>query len=119
MAAAVPVAAATSTTLPAMMSDAAMAAWLPYHDLRATALDPSSLRAVCCDEGRDSLWDEAGHQGRADVCEYLKSKGLLDLIDQRDPNGYTPLHLARSVAGKKRPRGGWWLTEQTSTPSPF
>ena len=38
------------------------------------------------------MWHLAGQDGRTDVCEYLKSKGLLDLIERRQGGGHTPLH---------------------------
>ena len=96
MAAAVAVADATLAppVTQAVMSDADMAAWnaaLPPWT-RAAGLDPGSLRAGC-PEGRRGLWHEAGAEGRTDVCEYLKSKGLLDLINQ-GRCGWTPLHYA-------------------------
>ena len=106
MAATVSVADATPTSAPAMMSDTAVTAWIAMAArwLNVTGLDPGSLRAAC-PEGRNGLWHRAGEQGRTDVCEYLKSKGLLDLIDRRHPGGLTPLNYALCT-GRKRLRGG-------------
>ena len=94
---------ATPAPAPAVMSDAAMAVWIEHYQLNyggwhgwqqgAIGLDPGGLRAAC-PEGRHGLWHYAGEDGRTDVCEYLKSKGLLDLIDQCDREGWTPLHCA-------------------------
>ena len=72
------------------MSDA-VSEWVAFQP-GAVGLDPVSLRAQC-PEGRSGLWHRAG-RGGTDVCEYLKSKGLLDLIDQRGDGGWTPLHYA-------------------------
>ena len=111
MAAAVAVADATLAppVTQAVMSDADMAAWnaaLP-EGRRAAGLDPGGLRAGC-PEGRYGLWHRAGKQGRTDVCEYLKSKGLLDLIEQRDgAGGWTPLH--RALDGGNEATARWMV----------
>ena len=121
MAATATVAEATPSSAPAMMSDAAMSVWsapICTHQQQigalqpgAIGLDPGSLRAAC-PEGHDGLWHAAGEQGRTDVCEYLKSKGLLDLIDGHKSNGYlldgyTPLHHA--LFHKKEETARWMV----------
>ena len=112
MAAAVAVADATLAppVTQAVMSDADMAAWnaaLPEWT-RAAGLDPGSLRAGC-PEGRFGLWHFAGARGRTNVCEYLKSKGLLDLIDQAtNGGGMTPLHIALSGGNEGTAR---WMVD--------
>ena len=50
----------------------------------------------------------AGRFGRTDVCEYLKSKGLLDLIDLRDSEGWAPLHYALDYGKEEAAR---WMVE--------
>ena len=85
------------------LRDEATTAWVAERlGLQAEAIrsmDPSSLRPLCC-KGGYTLWHAACERGRTDVCEYLKSKGLLDLIEQHDKSygrlmaGWTPLHIA-------------------------
>ena len=112
MAATATVADATPAPALAMMSDADMTAWIErYQRTRALqpgaiGLDPGGLRAAC-PEGRPGLWHAAGLDGRTDVCEYLKSKGLLDLIEGRDSGGWTPLHAALSY--KKEETARWMM----------
>ena len=81
-----------------MATEDTMALWLallgPQRGVGGAGLDPRSLRAQCKgDDEACGLWHLAGEQGRTDVCEYLKSKGLIDLIDRRH-HGFTPLLVA-------------------------
>ena len=102
---------------PAVMSDADMAAWnaaLPEW-ARAAGLDSGSLRAGCL-EGR-YLWHFAGRDGRTDVCEYLKSKGLLDLIEPRSYGRDAASRCARSQKRRDCAVDDGQRRERPSTPS--
>ena len=70
-----------------------MVEWLAWIEV-ASGLDSSSLRSVgeVAHTGGGGLWHAAGQLGSVNVCEYLKSKGLLDLIDQGAEDEWTPLH---------------------------
>ena len=74
----------------------------PHLFTRRRRLDPGSLRAFR-QEGQASLWHYAAHEGRTDVCEYLKSKGLLDLLDRRS-DGFTPLLTALLFSNEEAAR---------------
>ena len=80
------------------MSDAALADFfivIGWQIARRAIGDPELLRLVAAPpQGDDGLWHYAAYRGRTDVCEYLKSKGLLDLVDRRNCDGCTPLHIA-------------------------
>ena len=70
-------------------------------------MDPGSLRAACR-EHQTGLWHWAVADGRTDVREYLKSKGLLDLIDQRNGYGATPLCYVLVFAQEEAAR---WMVD--------
>ena len=53
-----------------------------------TDLASDSLRVLRCGHFQETLWHRVARGGRIDVLEYLKSKGLLDMIDEPDQNGY-------------------------------
>ena len=110
--------AATATVADAtpspMMSDADMTVWVAEEAERigwmnAAGLDgsPGSLRAAC-PEGQVTLWHAAGQEGRTDVCEYLKSKGLLDLIERRQGHGFTALHYTLCFQNEEAAR---WMDQ--------
>ena len=77
-----------------------MVAWLEIWDL-PTDLAADSLRAL---RYRTlSLWHLAAIHSRIDVCEYIKSKGLLDMIDEAEV-GCTPLHCSMGRDDETHPR---------------
>ena len=95
-----------------MATEDTMALWLallgPQRVVGGAGLDPRSLRAQCKgDDEACGLWHLAGEQGRTDVCEYLKSKGLLDLIDRRH-HGFTPLLVAMLLEKEETAR---WMVD--------
>ena len=96
-----------------MMSDADMAAWAIMAQLfqggfpLVAAGNASSLRARC-PEVVSTLWHHAGQEGRIEACEYLKSKGLLDLIERRDADGLTPLSCSLIYSQEEAAR---WLVQ--------
>ena len=84
-----------------------MGAWMRSMG-HAPDLAPLSLRAIRDDE-EQTIWhmaategrtwheaasDSTGEGGLTYVCEFLKSIGLLDMIDEPDGVGETPLHYA-------------------------
>jgi len=77
---------------PAPCSEEVMAEWMRSEGL-PTDLSTESLRAVRGDFGW-TLWQYAAHKGRIDMCEFLKSRGLLDMIEEPGEDGATPLHIA-------------------------
>ena len=63
-----------------------MVEWLEGRGL-PTDLAADSLRALRSnDDYADdrTLWHLAAQDGRIDVCEYLKSRGMLDMINEPD-----------------------------------
>ena len=93
----------------AAMSDAEMVDWLAWIEV-AAGLDPRSLRAVgnVAHTNGGGLWHAAGQLGCTDVCEYLKSKGLLDLMDQKADDGWTPLH--HTIVHKQEEAARWMVS---------
>ena len=73
-----------------------------------TELRPESLRALhlADDSIGYTVWHIAAQDGRIDVCEYLKSVGLLDMIDEPNGGGFVPLCVAVRAKGKEAAR---WL----------
>ena len=63
---------------PAPCSAEVMVEWMEEHDL-PTDLAADSLRALRRYELVHTLWHLAALDSRIDVCEYLKSKGMLDV----------------------------------------
>ena len=53
----------------------------------------------------------AARDGSIEVLEYLKSKGMLDMINEPDDYGYTPLHDAVRLKQKEAAR---WLMEHAA-----
>ena len=51
-----------------------------------TDLAPDNLRAIRTGAG-ETLWHLAARYGRIDVFEYLKSKGMLDMIEEPECGG--------------------------------
>ena len=87
MAAAAPVAGeAPPPTAPC--SAEVMVEWMEGRGL-PTDLAADSLSALRTDSD-ETLWHLAAQDGRIDVCEYLKSRGMLDMINEPDDYGRTP-----------------------------
>lgn len=76
-------------------------AWERFHlygvDYVLVGLDAASLRTACMPRSDFGLWHRACAMGRLDVCKFLKSKCLIDLVDRPDRGGFTPLHYAVMV----------------------
>ena len=75
-------------------------------------LNPDAIRAWRSVLG-GTVWHEVAVDGDCgiDVCEWIKSRGLLDMINLRDSFGSSPLHfavgvLAYTAMGKQRSRQG-------------
>ena len=58
--------------------------------VRTWGLDPANLRATFGSDGM-TVWHEAGRRGDIDMCRWLKAQGLLDMINNRNEDGETPL----------------------------
>ena len=69
-------------------------------------LNPNAIRALRR-AGGWTVWHYAVEDGRIDVLEWLKAAGMLDMINQPNLGGGTPLHWARAINRAKRRRGGW------------
>jgi len=76
-------------------------------------LSTESLRVVRDDYYHRTLWDHAAEDGRIDVCEFLKSRGLLDMIEEPSglELGWTPLHRALAEKNENTAR---WLIDHTA-----
>ena len=96
-------------------SEEAFAAWL-WETVGAA---PVALRTVRFRlrrgrADRVTIWHVAVFTGRLDVCEYLKCRGLLDMIDEPDHDGRTPLHDATASEFSNQEEAVRWLVEHAA-----
>ena len=92
-------------------SDDFMARWSKRRGLQ-DGIHLDTLRAFRDNRDGRNVWHEVArdHDAGTDMCEWIKSRGWLDMIDLRDNHGWTPLsHSVRGAHGDRQEAVTKWM----------
>ena len=92
-------------------SNARMKEWLRERGFDDN-LNPNSIRAL--GHGGSIVWHYAVQDARIDVLEWLKAAGLLDMINQANDLGFTPLHWAMNSQSREA-AARWMMSHGADT----